>query len=119
MDIKDKQYIKLLNRSYQNSYSTPRSVLSEYVWCNNRKEVDGNQVGTPEYPQYQFPIFITQANRIRNNNGVATRWHLADQVGGNSTAGYYITTAGATSTFNVSFENYASVVPCFHLLADS
>ncbi len=102
----DKQYIKEVTRS---TSSVP--AYDDYVWCLGSKEAMGSG-GVSS--QSQFPLFVTQANRIRTYNSAADVWWLSDHYDGSSV--YIIDASGNYTYTGVTYSR--GVVPCFTLKAD-
>ena len=104
----DKQYIKQVTRTANTTYT-----YTDYIWCLGIREVDGvNGLSS----QHQFPIFLTQANRIKTLNGSAVHWWTADYTGGGS-YNFAVLSNGVTS--QEIWSNSYGVLPCFTLTADS
>lgn len=103
----DKQLIKEVTRA-----TTAVNAYNDYVWCIGKKEVDGSGGVSA---QSQFPLFTTQANRIKTYNGTADGWWTADHSDGSSVYGVY--TTGVVGVINVT--GVYGAVPCFTLKAVS
>lgn len=115
----EKVFIKSLNRSSLRPYSSTQDTYTEYVWINNRKEIDNTQSGVPVYPQIQLPIFTSVANRIRSYQGITNTWWTNDGVSASSTGVFAVDVDGSMFTHNDPNSGSRGVVPCFRLTADS
>jgi len=123
--VNDKQYIKQVSRSAitnSNTYFT----YTDYVWIPDRTETNGTApTGTPPVSRTgQFPIFTTQASRIKIYQGSAWAygWWLSDCSYGDT---YYADGISADGSYHQDCAKYdgasatKGVVPCFRLTADS
>lgn len=97
-----------------NGSSGQVKTINQKVWLPTRVEIDGTGPETGS----RFPIFTTQANRVkRKTGGTAVAYMLAGCTYTGS-AGYtdYVSASG-----NASYTNNATLymLPCFRLTADS
>lgn len=107
IESSDKQLIKEVTRA-----TTAVQAYNDYVWCIGKKEADGSGGVSA---QSQFPLFTTQASRIKTYNGTASGWWFADHYDG---ASVYMADAYGAVTYT-TVGNSRGVVPCFTLKADS
>lgn len=122
-----KQYIKQLQKTCRAAQlTTAWGSFNDYVWIPNIREVTGQSTfGTnnqscqdSSVPKTQFPIFTTQANRIRSTEGGATQsWWTCDGWDTNDAYATNVGTTGALGYTNVANTSY--ILPCFRLTADS
>lgn len=115
---KDKTYIKEMSRaSFPNYNQTTQTweYYDDYVWIPNAQEVNGS-ASTALVPMPQFPIFTTQANRIKTYENSAKEWWTSNGRGSEIGA-YGINTSGTTT--NYAYSQSLGVLPCFQMLADS
>lgn len=120
MEEADKACLDLMTRNQLNVWSATSPQYNEYqdkVWLPNLSEVFADYPPNPPQPRIQFPIFSTQANRIRQYEGVNAAWWLTDN--GGSTAAYmsYVQTNG-NWTSDVKSATLG-ILPCFRIKADS
>ena len=117
IDTKDKQFIKETTLcGSQDGNTTNYTIFKDYVYACDRTAVDGLVSGTPPIQRYQFALFVTAANRVKQYQGSTSGWWTCDGAG----------SAGQWAKVNVS-GNVAGdartyqegVVPCFRLTADS
>jgi len=108
---KDKQFIKLTSRKCRRNADFAN--YDDYVWIAGTQEalnqsvlIDGQSV---------FPIFVTQANRIKTWEGTAKAWWTDDSW--SSSGAYSVGSDGAQ--YNNSISMQLGLVPCFRLTADS
>ena len=109
---------------YQNS---SWSTYSDKIWLPNTWEVlgdrgsIGNYYGTSPLPLTQFPLFTTQANRVKTlaSGGTAYPWWTCDgnatSYGGESYQG--INDLGNSAGYGRTVSNY--LLPCCAIEADS
>lgn len=117
---KDKQFIKQLTKHQRKTSGTTQEwgEFTDYVWIPNIYEINGTD------SQYaglsQFPIFSTQANRVKSYNSSATDWWSCDGNTYNSSPrrAFAITNTGATHNTKPETDT-CGVLPCFILTADS
>jgi len=113
----EQQYISTYNSS---SWSGSWKTFTAKVWIPSRTEVTGYvNSGTPTYPLAQFPIFTTQANRVKTDTSDTLRnWWTRDLTsnGGNSVT--MIETNGAENYYVYNTGNIY-ILPCFEVAADS
>lgn len=117
INANDRAYIKDITKS---SFSRNGSyyTFTDKIWIPSQFEFFGSYpYGSPTIQQHQFPLFITQANRIKTWNGTSWGYWTTDHmynsnncmgVKDDGSLGYWLennTTVG--------------VLPCFHLTADS
>ena len=120
MTAEDKGLVSLVtkpaladNISGQWSWTT----FSDYVYPANTYEVFAvNNTNCP-LTLHQFPLFVTQANRIKTYNGNTANWWTTDGSQGQVSYYTYVTTSGGAN--GVSRAANCAVVPCFRLTADS
>jgi len=120
----DKVLLKETTKSSLKSNTTSYETFSAKVFPPNYKEVGGSNLpwGTSPVTQYQYPIFTTQANRIKTYNGTGTSWWTCDGGGGSTGANIewsYVGTSGAVGYQGFYSNNTSGVLPCFRLTADS
>jgi hypothetical protein len=117
IDANDKQFIKETTLcGSQDGNTTNYTIFKDYVYACDRTAVDGLVSGTPPIQRYQFALFATAANRVKQYQGSTSGWWTCDGAG----------SAGQWAKVNVS-GNVAGdartyqegVVPCFRLTADS
>lgn len=121
----EKQYIKEMQRTYAYTPSEGNYSWANYtndkVWLPSCIEVFGKlPLGwstNPTIPQSQFPLFTTQANRIRTYNGTAKEWWTSDMANTNYNV-MEVGSSGASSVPNGTTTT-AGVLPCFMMEADS
>jgi hypothetical protein len=121
----EKQYIKEMPRTFAYTASEGNFAWATYtndkVWLPTNLEVFGSlPLAWSTYPtitQTQFPLFTTQANRIRTYNGTATEWCTSDMANTN----YNVMMVGNGGGSNVvnGTTTTAGVLPCFMMEADS
>lgn len=109
---------------YQNS---SWSTYSDKIWLPNTWEVLGSSgsigsyYGTPPLPLTQFPLFTTQANRVKTlaSGGTAYSWWTCDgnaaSYGGESYQG--VNDLGNSAGYGRTVSNY--LLPCCAIEADS
>ena len=107
IDDNDKRYIKETRR--QCTYST----YDDYVWTVGVQEVQGSS-GVPT--QTQYPLFVSQENRVRTLNGTASAWWTSDYSGSGQNQ-WYVTANGVVGTR--AWTDVLGILPCFELRADS
>ena len=115
----DKAYIKDMTRQAYLYASQGYDTYTDKLWIPSFFEIKGeypyNQ--TPLTPQHQFPLFVTQANRIKTYNGTAWGYWTNDHEYNSANC-----VAMGTQGVNVSYNQYnanVGVLPCFMLTADS
>lgn len=119
IDNKDKVFIKDTPRTCRQEGYDNWILFSDKVFPLNRKEIDGTQAGggTPQTSIIQFPLFTTQAQRIKKYNGSSQAWWTCDGNTGNTA--WFVGGDGAVAGgYGVNTANFG-VVPCFRLTADS
>ena len=121
----EKQYIKEMQRTYAYTASDGNYSWAQYtndkVWIPSCIEVLGklplSYSTNPTIPQSQFPLFTTQANRIRTYNGTAKEWWTSDMANTNNNV-EMISNGGGENVVNGTTTT-AGVLPCFMMSADS
>jgi len=98
--------------------STSIITTDDDIWLPREYEIFGDIIVSKNTEaQYcrQYPIFTTQSQRVRTNNGVSTYWWSASPA----TAGTFcrIYYDGSTTTASNAANNYG-LVPCFRFLAN-
>ena len=124
IDERDRQFIKQKTINSGNANSV-LDVVNAYVWIPTAFESQGaSGYGVPDVEKsgnnIQFPIFTTQANRVKSttNVGSGVRWWLASKSkAGNANYDCSIDIYGDGSHSIYSATEH--LVPCFHLVADS
>ena len=122
MTVEDKALLTLVTKpqlkdNVSNIWSW--STFSDYVFPPNCYEIHASYGTSSPLPLHQFPIFTTQANRIKTYNGNNIRWWSCD---GDVNDGWVGRGLGATETGSLLAEsksNTYGVLPCFRLTADS
>ena len=105
------------NVSNQWSWGT----FSDYVFPPNCYEIFATTNISCPLPLHQFPIFVTQANRIKSYNGQNIHWWSCDGQPGDGSGN----PGSAIISTNTGSQSYAGkatgigVLPCFRLTADS
>lgn len=119
IDISDRQYIKSMIKSCRQTDTTTNwKQFTEYVWIPNYIEVFGYNASFQDgsITKKQFPIFTTQTNRVREDDG-AKAWHTCD---GYPQSNAYVGCVSATGTSTTETSTgQARNLPCFRLTADS
>lgn len=116
----EKAFIKDMTR-YALNYSSTYTQYTDKLWIPSVFELSGVAPFNipPSVPQYQFPLFITQASRVKTYQGTAQAWWDSDHgvSPSYSSGGGIVLTDGS---LNVATENNINgVVFAFRLLADS
>ena len=121
----DRQCISKLyktSRPAVNSTSQSGFVgFEDYIWIPNYIEVFGvaGELQDTNCEKKQFPLFITQAERLKKFNGADTTWWLcdgiADQYGARR---FHVVSISGTDSYQSPVNSF-SVVPCFRIVADS
>ena len=122
MTVEDKALLTLVTKpqlkdNVSNIWSW--STFSDYVFPPNCYEIHASYGTSSPLPLHQFPIFTTQANRIKTYNGNNIRWWSCDGAVNDSWVGRGL---GATETGGLLAEsksNTYGVLPCFRITADS
>ena len=105
---------KVVRKCRSGASGYPILTYEDFVWTVGMTEVGSNQVSGTE--QSQFPLFATQANRIKKFNGTAAIWYSDD---GYSTSNIYYIKADGSVTSNNWAGSSQGVVPCFAIRADA
>ena len=119
--IAEKAFIKNSSRCCRTSGSgTPTfNSYNDYVYAPNYYEITGNAAssGTPPISLRQYPIFTTQANRVKSFEGEAAEaWWSCDGTG-SSPNFFAIDNTGSQQQTNRT--NSKGMIPCFRLTADA
>ena len=119
----DRQFIKSTRRSCRSAQSTNAwKQFDDHVWLPNAYEISsgvGSNYQDSNVPKTQFPIFTTQASRVKTDiNGTARTWWTCDGYVANDKIAFVVAPNGTTGYY--SDGGYTShLVPCFRLTADS
>ena len=118
MDSDDQQYIKSMTREAYNSTNV-YATYSDKLWIPSLYETVGTYANiAPTIPQHQFPLFATQANRVKSYQGTGTGWWTTDAQYNSGAYRYRISDVGSYGTESV-VGAFLGIVPCFRLTADS
>ena len=117
----DRAYIKEVTRECMAKAGT-FVTYADKIWIPTTKEVFNTYPTstTPTTPQTQFPIFTSQAGRIKtDSNGSAKAWWTSDHA--YNTSYCIATTAYGNISTGDFYEDNANpyILPCFTLTADS
>lgn len=106
-------------KSSAGGQSTAITTTTDKIWLPREYEIFGTTTyAANTEAQYcrQYPIFATQNQRIRTNNGVASNWWEASAYVSNSTYFCDVHADGSANDHNAS--NSYGLVPCFRFTAD-
>ena len=128
LDETDKALVEQIRRQVLTNYNTGSGgsiTYKDYMaygWTPTRSEMDGTTLGSRVVSNVQFPLFTTQANRVRHDsNGNAINWWTHDTYGWvagsvQQTQGWRITDVGAVNQIAISNGYY--IIPCVRISAD-
>lgn len=120
------EFIRQVCTDARNGTAVVYSTFNAYAWLPTRTEVDNVKVyvtSARTHSDTQFPLFTTQANRVRHDSSNnATNWWTYDQYGWvagsvQQTQAWAITDVGATTQINIT--NRFGICPCVLISADS
>lgn len=116
----EKIYIKDFSQTSGQS-GTSYSTFTAKCWLMGTYEAGFNYATTTQsaVPQYHFPLFTTQANRIRTYNGGSVDWWLRDGNGNGYDINYYLIKSNGDIGWDTPTSANRGLLPCFHLTADS
>ena len=125
MTAEDKALLSLVNKptladNISGSYSW--GTFSDYVFPPNCYEIFATTNTNCPLPLHQFPIFATQANRIKAYNGSTVHWWSCDGQPGDGSGNpgsAIISTVTGVQSYAGKTATGIGVVPCFRISADS
>ncbi len=120
MTDEDKQCVNTMERQCRTNVWV---TFTDKVWIPNWQEVFGGADPsgmTPTIPRLRFPIFTTQANRIKTYNNTVRSWLLTDTQTGYGNRIQNIDTSGnGITSGDGNMGDSRGILPCFQMLADS